>query len=227
MRKTALISLFASAIAFHSTSHADNNAVGVTLGTSGIGFEVTKPFTDKVRGRLKLSFLDYDYEGEEDDIEYDFNFKNNTAGLILDWHPFAGRFHLSMGVMNTAMEIGLKSQSQGSYNIGGTKYIGDVKLDGNIEFAPVSPYLGLGWNTKVANTGINFTAEIGVLMVGSPKVSINATGSAEEEGGPKIDNVQRNPEFQEKLEKERQELEDDLKDFKIWPGINIGIAYQF
>lgn len=227
MKKTALYGLLASAMAFHSTSYADNSAIGVTLGTSGIGFEVTKPFTDKVRGRFKLGFVDYDYEATEDDIEYDLSLKNNTAGLILDWHPFAGRFHLSMGVMNTAMEIGLKSQTQGTYNIGGTKYSGDVKLSGNIEFAPVSPYLGLGWNTKLSSTGINFIAEIGVLMVGSPKVSLNASGSAQEQGGVKIDNVERNPEFQEKLEKERQELEEDIDDFKVYPGINIGIAYQF
>lgn len=227
MRNTALIGLFASTMAFHSTLHADNHAVGVTLGSSGIGFEVTKPFTDKVRGRLKFGFLDYDYEAKEDDIEYDLNLKNNTAGLLLDWHPFAGRFHLSMGVMNTAMEIGLKSQTQGSYDIGGKKYSGDIKLSGNIEFSPVSPYLGLGWNTKVANTGLNFTAEVGVLMMGSPKVSINASGSAEEQGGIKIDNVERNPEFQQRLEQERLDLEDDLKDFKIFPSLNIGLAYQF
>lgn len=232
MKKTVLLGLAVSAMAFHSTASAQNNALGVSLGTSGLGFEVTRPFTDTVRGRFKVGIFDFNVDREIGDIEYEANLKNNTVGLVLDWHPFAGRFHLSMGVMNTAMEVDLKSQVKaGTYNIGGNKYTvqdGDLRLKGAAEFAPVSPYFGLGWNTKISNTGLNFTAEIGVLLVGNPKVSVDASGKAQNETtGLVIENVERNPEFQEKLEEERRELEKDLEDFKIWPGVNIGVAYQF
>lgn len=228
MRRHVIATFTIITLAFFASAplHAEQ-ALNATLGTTGIGLEWSYPLNDKLRARAILSALSLDQDETEDDIDYEFEFESNNIGAVLDWHPFAGAFRLTAGLVRTDFGVELDSEAaQDVYNIGGTDYTGSLKLTGEAEFSNMAPYLALGWASNLRRSGFYFSGEIGVLMVGEPKLSFSASGSASTGGGPVFD-VGSNPQFQADLEAERQELEDDLSDFDLWPVLNVGIGYRF
>ncbi|OPZ59406.1 MAG: hypothetical protein BWY87_01022 [Deltaproteobacteria bacterium ADurb.Bin510] len=51
---------------------------------------------------------------------------------------------------------------------------------------------------------------------GSPDVELRATGP-----------LMNNPDFQQALERERQDIEDKLEPYKYYPVVRIGLSYNF
>ena len=62
--------------------------------------------------------------------------------------------------------------------------------------------------------GLNL--DLGVLWQGDPEVAINADGV-----------LASDPIFQSALEAERQELDDEISDYKAWPVISLGFVVNF
>lgn len=228
MRRHVLASLVTFCLAsLGSASIYAEQALNVTAGTTGLGLEWSYPLSEKLRVRAILSSFSLDRDETEDDIDYQYEFESNNLGAVLDWHPFAGAFRLTAGLVRTDFGIDLKSEtSQNNYEIGDSVYSGEIKLTGEADFASMAPYLGFGWASNLQRSGLYFSGEIGVLMVGDPKLSFEATGRASKNGGPLLD-VGSNPEFQADLEKERRSLEDDLSDFDMWPILTFGFGYRF
>ena len=207
------------------TSSAEQ-AVNATLGSTGIGAEWTVPLNEKLRLRGIISTLSLESEETEDGIDYDVEVSGTNLGAILDWHPFAGGFRLSAGLVHTDMGLDLESSGQDSYDIGGVEYTGDIRLKGDADFATMAPYISLGWASSLNKSGFYFSGELGVMMIGEPKIDITASGLASANGRPLVD-VSTNPEFQSDLERERQDLEDEYSDYNIWPVGVLGFGYRF
>jgi hypothetical protein len=79
----------------------------------------------------------------------------------------------------------------------------------------------LGWDTTYGDDDHwGIALDFGVLFSGSPELEINA----------KVDST-RHPgatnTFNSKLKKERESLQGDMDDFKLWPVASLGIVYQF
>lgn len=58
--------------------------------------------------------------------------------------------------------------------------------------------------------------DFGVLWQGDPEVTLTADGA-----------LSGDPGFQAALEAERQEIEEDMSDFKAMPVLQIGFVYKF
>ena len=81
-------------------------------------------------------------------------------------------------------------------------------------FASTAPYLGVGYDFELlGKVGLNF--DFGVLWQGEPSVSLEATGPAASQA------------LQDALLTERQELEDEMTDFKAWPVVSVAFIYNF
>ncbi len=216
---------------FLSTS-ALADSVGVILGTGGVGAEWTMPVSERVQTRVALSYLKVDADEESDDIEYSAEFDNIALGVLLDWHPFAGGFRMSAGMALADFGIDLQANAQEEpYEIGDNEYTGDLQLDGAVDFNKVAPYFGIGWGASVGETGLSFVTNLGVLLIGKPTVSLDASGSVsqlDESGNPgQTLAVNAFPEFQQDLQKERNNAEQDLEDFSFYPVFNLGMSYAF
>lgn len=221
-----LILFLCAALSSAGSAYAEQ-ALNATIGTTGLGLEWSYPLSDKLRVRAILSSLSLDRDETEDDIDYTFEFESKNVGAVLDWHPFAGAFRLTAGLVRTDFGVDLESEAaQDDYEIGDSIYTGNLQLSGEVEFNSMAPYVGFGWASNLRNSGLYFSGELGVLVVGEPKLSFVASGTASKDGGPIVD-VGSNPEFQADLERERQELEDDLSDFDIWPILTFGVGYRF
>lgn len=210
-----------------------NNAINVGIGTTGLVIEVDSALTDTMHVRGSFHHFKVDEEFDEEGVEYDGELKSTHLGAIIDYHPFQGFFRVSAGLFVTDLGIDLDAQpSQTEFEIGEDTYIVNssnsdpLQLSGEIDFAPVSPYVGFGWGNSPAE-GLGFSFDIGVLVVGEADLKFDATGTAtEQDSGLTID-VETNAEFQENLQQETADLEDEFEDFSIYPVVMLGISYTF
>jgi hypothetical protein len=193
-------------------------SVGVSGGTLGISPEVGYRFGEHGGLRLNGGFFDYDRSEEIDDIDYDGTLKLNSVGLMADWYPLGGSFRLSAGARSSSNRIDLAAVPTANQEIGDQTFtpaeIG--RLDGRVDFKNFAPTVTLGWGGKFRN-GFTIGFEAGVMMQGSPKLDLTASGGT----------LSSDPGFLAELEAERQEAEDDAKDFKFWPVLQLHFTYRF
>ncbi len=190
-------------------------ALGVKAGTLGAGFEGTFGISERFNVRAGINNYSRKFEDTESDIRYDATLDLKNAGVFLDWHPFAGTFRLSAGLINNRNGIHLSATPTANQQIGSTTYtpaqIGT--LTGDVTFKKNAPYLGIGWGNAV-NKGspFGFNFELGVAKQGSPKVKLTSSNSTVS---------------QSDLDSEARSAETDLGDFKSYPVISLGLSYRF
>ncbi|GMR18789.1 MAG: hypothetical protein BMS9Abin33_1232 [Gammaproteobacteria bacterium] len=200
-----------------NVSYAFEAAVGARAGTLGLGAELTIPLISRINARLGINSYSYDYTTSESGIDYDGELDLSTTSLILDWHPFNGRFRISAGYVNNNNEISLKATPTTSQVIGDNPIpytpaqIGTLTAD--VGFKKNVPYVGIGWGNAVSKNkriGLNF--DIGVLLQDSPEVTLNASSGA-------VNLLD--------LAAEEAQLESDISEFDAYPVISFGISFRF
>lgn len=205
------------------TVHADT-AVSLSAGTTGAGLHLTTKFTDSVNFRFGLNGYSHDMTETTDDATYDINAKLQTVDALVDYHPLSGGFRLTGGLMYNGNELDARATptGAGTYTFNGQTYTaasaGDVT--GTLEFNKIAPYVGIGFgNAVAADKGWGFTADLGVMFMGSPKINLtsnNCTAGATICG-----------ELARDLEAENAQLRDDAKDFRYYPVARVGVTYKF
>lgn len=202
------LSLSATAVA------AEKVGIGLRVGTQGWGAEVGFKLSDRFGLRAGLYGAEISDSYEETDIVYDGDLQLGGLGVIADFHPFRGGFHLSAGLLSNETGIDMSATPTMSQTIGGNVYtpaeIGT--LTGSVDFDDTAPYFGLGWGRIPGSGRVGFLADIGVLAQGSGSVSLtSSTGLI-------------NP---ADLQAEIDEIEADIEDFDLWPVISFGLAIRF
>ena len=192
---------------------AESFAVGAKAGTTGLGIEATWRLTDSVNLRGGYYAFDYDTDLEEEGVEYDGDLGLSNAALFADWHPFGGSFRLSAGGVQTGNEF--KGAAEGSLDVGDGTY--DGRLDAEVSWSGLAPYLGLGFGNAVQGGRWSFSFDLGVMFTGSPTVRLDGA----------VDDPLLQAQFDEDLERERANLDDELSDAKYYPVVSLGIAYRF
>lgn len=218
MKTTARITLVAFLLAptFAAAEGLNLSARGSTL---GLGLEVGYAFNEHFNIRLASNNYSYDYETTEDEIQYNFDLELKSTALLLDYHPFAGSFRLTGGILDNKNKLDGTAVPTGSYDIGGTTYTGsDVgTLYSNVVLGDKNPlYFGLGWSKALGDSGFGLGFDLGLVMQGSPDVSLSADGP-----------IASDPQFQADMRAEEEQLQQDMDQFETYPVIAIGITYQF
>lgn len=194
-------------------------SVGVTGGTLGIGPQVGYRFSEHAGVRASATFFDYDRQEDIDDIDYDASLKLQSFGAMLDWYPLGGSFRLSAGARSNGNKIDLVATPSATetVEIGDEVYTGAQlgTLTGKADFKSFVPAVSLGWGGKF-KSGLTFGFELGVLFQGRPKLDLVADGP-----------LANNAIFKAELAKEIARAEDDAKDFKLWPVLQLNLAYRF
>jgi hypothetical protein len=83
----------------------------------------------------------------------------------------------------------------------------------------MAPYPGVG-HGNVARLGVNFYFDIGVMLQGSPRVTLTA------QCGPSLPAAQCT-QFNEDVVAERQKVGDKVNKYKWYPVVNVGITVGF
>ncbi len=224
MKKVLTAITLIAAASTAAFAQADNVAIGVQAGTSGLGLGVTYNLTETLNVRGNYNYLSYSRDETVDDINYDLELKLSNVELLLDWHVFGGGFRLSSGLVSNGNKLTGTgtARSDRTVEFGGEVFNASEigRVDADVDFRSVAPYLGLGWGNVFNGGRLSLTADAGVLFQGSPSATVKAAPAA---------NV--NPAVAARLNQavadEEASLEDELKAFKHYPIVRVGLAYRF
>ncbi|HEY0975427.1 MAG TPA: hypothetical protein VGE57_13115 [Solimonas sp.] len=213
--------------------------LGLRVGTAGLAVDYTYGLNRYVDLRAGYHFGAYSADVEEDGIDYDGKLKINAAALMVDVKPFAGGFRITGGLYTASPELTLKASGRNDYDVGSSTYTGDLRLDGDVDLGSAAPYLGIGWGGTTNGHGFGASVDLGVMFTASPDVTLDVTGRACDAtlvacdpNGPTGFNVDdpndpRAQQFQADKDEEIRNLEEDAKDFKLWPVLMVGLHYRF
>lgn len=219
VKKLTIIAVIAAVLSFPAAALADGTGASVQVGTLGLGVQLSQRFNSYFGARLQLNNYTYSYDATKSNVDYSLDLKLDSYGALLDWHPFAGSFRVSAGVYANNNEIdGLGKPSSGTYNINGVSYPSSQvgTLSAKIDFNSTVGYFGIGWGQAPEDTGLGFTADIGVLFQGNPNAALSASGP-----------LASNSTFQQDLTQEQSQLQGDLNGYDTYPVVSFGISYVF
>lgn len=210
--------LLVLALMASGTASADLDlGLGLKAGTLGLGLEASWQPLPYIDIRLGANAYDYEDDGTQAGVPYD-------ATLALDNYYATGNFHfpvspmrVTAGLYANGNEFQMVNDDANDKEIGGINYpgAGIGTLTSVTSFGSTSPYLGIGFDfTLAGKVGMNL--DFGVLWQGEPDVTLESDGL-----------LASDPGFQAAMEAERQELEDEMKDFKAWPVVSLGFVYKF
>jgi hypothetical protein len=197
-----------------------SNGFDLKVGTLGLGVDFEHMFNKKHALRVNINGLKVSKTKNLKGIDYDLDLKLLTAGVLYDYHPWKSSFRLTTGLYYNKNKITGHAEptASKSITIGDKTYTASdkVSVDAKIDFKKVAPYIGIGWSSTEVD-GWHFTADIGVMYHGTPKVSLKSYTS----------NANIRNELESETKKEEQELYDKVKKYKWYPVIAIGIQKKF
>ena len=204
---------------------------GADAGTTGIGLHVTAPLSSDhgLYGRLGVSYLDhYNFSKSTTRIAYQLSASLRTVDALLDWHPLQGGFRFTGGAMynrnrldatGAPNRVATFSFDNATYS---TAQVG--KVIGKIDFATFAPYLGIGWsNINVAERGWSVSTDLGVMYQGAPKTKL-AIGDCTLPGN--FCNILVRI-LEPTVAGETRRLNDELKEYRFFPVVRVGLNYRF
>jgi hypothetical protein len=195
-------------------------ALGGRAATMGFGGDMTMGVTPWLNIRASANAFNYTYSDTYGDVSYDAELNLQSAGVLLDFHPFRGNFRLSAGTYVNGNGIDFTGRPTQNVTIGGQSFTpAEVgTLAGTVEFRKYAPYLGLGWGNAVgAHNRLGFNVEIGVLFQGAPDVEMRSEGGT----------FSNNPLLVSEIENEERSVERDLGNFEFYPVVGLGMSYAF
>jgi hypothetical protein len=202
-------------------SGASPFALSLDAGTTGVGGSLWITASDRFTITLGYGTLEIDEDFTTDDVDYTGTADLANAHALLNWHPFKGSFHLSGGIVQaddqyTAVATPGPGQT---FEFDGVTYpaslVGNLTADAEVADG-IAPYAGIGWSTSPRREGFGFFASLGVMFSGSVEVALAADGP-----------LATDPTFQQNLEAERQELQDELNKYEVFPVVRVGVMYRF
>ena len=194
---------------------AQDLALGVRVGTLGLGAEAALGVSDRLVFRGGLGSFILELDGDYDGIGYTVTPPSLTGTLGVDLYPTGGSFRLMAGMMFREGDFELESEDLADADgveIGNQEYDQDGTLSGALATSSAAPFLGLGFGRHTA-AGFGVFMDFGVAFVGDPEVSLQADGA-----------IASAPNIQENLDLEARNLEEDAGDYlKFWPILSLGV----
>lgn len=213
--------LVPTALAQETRPDASPFALSIDAGTTGLGGSLWITASDHVTLTLGYAAFEFDDDYSTDEADYAATADLANAHALLNWHPWAGGFHLSAGAIlaDNQVDAVATPASGASFEFNGIEYpatlVGNLTADGELADGVV-PYAGLGWSSRPRHDGWGMFATIGAMFSGSVEVALAADGP-----------LASDPLFQQNLALEEQELQDELDQYEIFPVVRVGVMFRF
>ena len=220
IRQLSLMASLSVALLF-----AQPAAVSLKVGTLGVGADIVIPYKPDVSFRLNANGFSYNDTRTIDQIDYDSTLSLKSLGVLADYYPQQSGFRLSGGLYlnGNQFEGSVTPNASQTLQIGNDTYTANEigRLDTAIEPSQtISPYIGFGWESKKSPGEWGFVFDLGVIYQGSPKIDATATVN------PSVPQPIKD-EIDANIEIERQNIANEVKDYKWYPVIMIGFNYTF
>lgn len=195
---------------FYGGGQASTNGLGLN-----IKYILSKRFTFKA-GYETLK-LNYAFNLNENDIQYDANLNYKTGGffLLANWF-YSPALYLSAGALANQFNPKMEGKA-----VSGLQY-GDITIpassvgDFNFQFEPelqVTPYFALGFRKFLGKAKrITYNFETGLYYMGSPQLEIQTTGLLSPTADP--------------IHGQAQYLEEQFSAYKYYPVVKLDVAFR-
>jgi hypothetical protein len=198
--------------------------------------EVAARVTHHTNVRAGFNMFNYSRDFHKDSINYGGQLQFKTVEAHYDIFPFAGKFHVSPGVLayiGNPITANAAVPGGQSFTLGGTTYYSDtvtpVTGSGNIKFNQVSPMATFGWGNLIPRNHGHFSVpvELGAVFQGSPKAALNLAGNVCDSPGVNCRPVATDTNVQSHIVSEQTKLNNSMSFFKVYPIISVGFGYSF
>lgn len=220
-----LISVFTTALAIiclapNAAMAQPVPGISASAGSDGIGADAFLKFNPLLVARGGFRYADFSISREFDGIDYDADIGFTSGVAALDVHPFANGFRLSGGLYLGGRNIDLDARPANPVEIGGQVFTPEQVgvLTGISEWNSAAPFAGVGFNNGAnALKRFGFQAMLGVMYIGEPDVTLNASDGL----------LSDDPLFLQRLAEEEADLADDFDDIQFYPVLNLGFSVRF
>jgi hypothetical protein len=200
-------------------------SLGIDAGTLGAGPELQFTLGDTLNARVGFAAYSYDRDVTDTGVTYHGKLKLSNGLALLEWHPGGHSFKVSFGAVATGNKVDITGvPTSGSYQIGNGTYPASdfASVQGTVKAGNgVAPYLGVGFGNPLGEgSHLTLLFDLGVIYTGAPKASLSASCSA---SVPAATCAQ----IQQDAAVEINKLQNQYTQLKIWPVVNLGLAYRF
>jgi len=155
-------------------------------------------------------------------LNYRARFKVHQLGIYGDWFPFENGLRLSAGLHVRQLQADLKLHPSvinvriGKKTLPYHPKAGD-NITGRVKFPALAPYLGIGWESGLGESG-------GVAF-GEPRVDLTVSQSLRNK--LKILGLVPGNSTEVEIDAERQKLLKRARKVRFFPHLYAGLAYRF
>ncbi|MEL7310703.1 MAG: hypothetical protein AAFN07_04285 [Pseudomonadota bacterium] len=200
-----------------AASADDDFWIAGRAGTQGLGLEATWRAVPYLDFRLGISQFGVDFDSTEAGIDYETEVDLSNIYATANFRVPLSPFRVSAGVVNNRNEGSLFAPQQSSITVGNQTFDGALvgNLRGSATFDDFAPYAGIGFDFRFANR-VGLHIDAGVMYQGEASLTLAADGA-----------LATDAIFQQELESERQELEEELSDYRLFPVIALSLSVNF
>ena len=207
-------------------------SVGASVGTIGMDAEYTHMISKQYGLAFRLMGGGFSYSGtyEDTDTTYDTDITLKNLGAVLEYHPFKSGWYVGAGLFYNGNDFKMNAKPNGGiFTFNGVDYPASLvgSVDGKVENLNTAvPYFGVGYDDSLFDSDrFFFTLKAGAWYQGTPTVSLTAKDCALDSspipGTPSCNDLRYD------LRQEENDINNDIKDYKWWPVLQIGLMYRF
>ena len=198
------------------------SSTSLKIGTLGLGLELSIPLYKQMKLRASLNGLRLNTSIDKEQITYKGDLDLLVGGILLDYYPSeSSDFYLSLGAYYSNNQAkGTASPSNNNYEVGDNVYTQAQlgTLDASLHFQDFAPYLGFGY-ASMKEKGWGFSMDMGLMYHGKSSVNLSLKNSSLL--GADLAKLQSD------IDKEKQNIQNDLDSFPFYPVLMLGLSYKF
>lgn len=205
----------AALAALGGAAHAQDLYVGLGLPNKfTLGY--AHPFSEKWGGRIEYAGgTSTNIDGTDNGVTYTGKFTSSRGGMFADWYAFGGGFRFVGGVTANDTKFEINALGSGTATINNTT----VNMSGHyynltVKYAPVTPYLGIGYGHQISTKGLGFYFDVGATY-GTFTADVTT------------DLVSAGLVTQADVDAQKQKMNDSLGSYKWMPSFSVGMVYRF
>jgi hypothetical protein len=211
-------------------------AVGIKASSLGIGGEFGVSMTRLLDFRAGFNAFNFSHTFKNNGIDYNGTLQLRSADALLDIKPLGDWFHISPGVLfYNGNQITAKTNVPAGqvFDLGNVSFksslTNPIGGTGKMTVPKAAPMVLFGFGTLVPhNHHFTFYNDFGVVFQGSPKTTLNLTGSAcDAVTGLACVNAATDPTVQAQVQAEQTKINKDTTIAKFYPVFALGFGFRW